>query len=198
MATANDDAWTDEAIDRALRDVVAAADLGTDWAALRASILRSRLGELGAVTLTGAFVVIAAIDTWLSALGRPTESGPAPGVYQFLLVLLSLALLAIVALRRIREVRNATSPAYLDYFYRRDLSGRIRTARNGLLWAVLFTLYAFDISWNHTVSGPVRALGVAFAVCIAAFSLWDRVVNFPRLEREQQDLPDFTEIPRIG
>jgi hypothetical protein len=129
------------------------------------------------------------------------SSYPTPGSF-FLETATALVLavfLVVKAFGTRRELREAASPLFLDYYYRRDLASRIRFAEHfAPVWAALLCWDAFVIVRDARMAGPVLAAWLLVYLGGAALCLRERLVVLPRLRREEAGMPDFAEIPRIG
>ncbi len=181
-----------------LRRAAAEEEAGVDWTGLRARVIGWRSKGAVVFGVVSAFVILASLEDWLGRIARPSETGPRSPLVP-LGLLLNVAAVGLVSWhlwRRWRAIRDATSPRYLNHLYRQDLAGRIRSAR-AMFWgsAPICLLAIFGV-FGPAFSFEALAWRALYAVLLSAI-LWERFVELPRLEREEEDLPFFDDFPHL-
>ena len=164
-----------------------------DSSALYARVPRWRLRTLIVATAVAAIVLASSVNRWLDRWAGTS------GVTFPLDVLFNVALIGLlvwIAWARWRDVREATSPRYLTHFYRQDLADRIRSARRRIWTTAPICLLAIfrPLGPASIVEGVATRL--LFGAALGAV-VWERFVELPRLEREEQLLPFFDDFPHL-
>lgn len=172
-------------------DAALTAPMTPDWEALRRRVRTSRYASLAGALLCAALFAWLTVKSWLERLGRSSSALPS-ATYLPLDVLFGAVFGAWVvwrAWKRALEARDADSPEYLRRLYHEDLVTRIRSAR--LPTILLLPVLVWGLV--HPAGGVSSWLNALLILLV----LWERFVNLPRLEREEQDLPFFDDFPHV-